>query len=82
MHAVRMDVFDSEPYLGLVPRRWLRLPAWVALLAIVFVPGLSEWSYDQAVQHVRHQVQPLIERLIEQTAPSAPGALNSSTAVE
>ncbi len=69
-----MDVFDTEPYSGLVPRRWLRVAACAELLAITFATPAREWWFDQAERHLHHEMQPLIDRLIQQTEPSAPSS--------
>jgi hypothetical protein len=69
-----MDVFDGEPYLGLIPRGLVRALGWAAVLALAFVPQVRQWWIDQAEQHVLHEMQPLINELVKPAtaAPEGP----------
>ena len=65
-----MDMFDGEPYLALVPRRWVRPFALAAFLAIALLPSVREWWFDQAERHVLHEMQPLLDDLRYQSEPT------------
>lgn len=45
-----MDLFDGEPYLGLLPRWVGKVVAWGIVLGIAFVPIVREWVIDQATR--------------------------------
>lgn len=65
-----MDLFDGEPYLGLAPRRWLRPFGYAALIVLAMYSPARLWLIDQAERHVHHEVQPMIDRLVEQSRPA------------
>ena len=67
-----MDVFDGEPYTELMPR-WLRRSiGWALLLSLAFIPAARDWIVGQAQQHVVHEMQPLLDNLVELSEPSTP----------
>ena len=45
-----MDLFDGEPYLGLLPRWVGKVVAWGIVLGSAFVPIVREWVIDQATR--------------------------------
>lgn len=66
-----MDAYDSEPFLDLLPRRWLRLLGYAALAALIASPAARLWLVDQAESHVLHEVQPMIDNLVQQVEPAS-----------
>jgi hypothetical protein len=67
-----MDLFDGEPYLGLMPRRLARKLGIVALVTIAVYSPARLWLINQAEHHVAHEIQPMIDRLTAQTSPASP----------
>lgn len=68
MHDPHMDVCDSEPFLGLFPRSWLRVIGYGALVALMLSPSARVWLVNQAEQHVLHEVQPMIDGLVQHSS--------------
>lgn len=69
-----MDVFDSEPYLGLVPKRVLQPLALVALIAIAYCSPARAWFIEQATIHARHEIQPIVDDMLRPHTPVPPSA--------
>src|SRR6266540_725311 len=63
---VSMDLLDGEPCLKLLPRRVVKAAGLATLRGVALVPPVRQWWIDQAVQHVTHEVQPLITDLLGQ----------------
>ncbi len=70
-----MDVFDGEPYLGLLPRWVTRTAAWAVIVSIAFVPAARDWILGQATRHVMHQIQPVLEDLVPIGQPPKPAPM-------
>lgn len=64
-----MDVYDSEPYFGMLPKKWVRAFGYAALAALLVSPSARQWMVDQAEHHVLHEVRPMIDGLVEQVEP-------------
>jgi hypothetical protein len=67
-----MDVFDGEPYANLMPRRLMRFMEWALLISLAFNPAARDWIMGQAEQHVIHEMQPLLDNLVDLPEPSTP----------
>lgn len=65
MHDDAMDVFDGEPYAELMPRWLRRSVGWALLLSLAFLPAARDWLIAQAQQHVVHEIQPVLDNLVE-----------------
>lgn len=63
-----MDVYDSEPFLGLFPKKWLRVVAYGAFVTLMFFSSARVWLVNQAEQHVLHEVQPIIDELVRNSS--------------
>ncbi len=64
-----MDVFDSEPYLGLFPK-WLTETCLLAcMFCLAFVPPARDWIVDQAQRHVLHEIQPFMDDFVPERTP-------------
>jgi hypothetical protein len=71
-HDDDVDIFDGEPYAGLMPRWLRRCVGWALLISIAFIPPARNWLFHQAQQHVIHEIQPLIDNLLELPATGGP----------
>lgn len=60
-----MDIFDTEPYLGLLPRGAKRFAALLVLSALMLIPASRIWFLDQAQKHEQHIVMPIIQRYLD-----------------
>lgn len=69
-----MNIFDAEPYLGLLPRGIQRILGLALVLCLAFVTPARDWFIGQAQQHVLHQIQPMLDNLIPTPDPSTPSA--------
>ena len=67
-----VDVFDGEPYFGLLPRRWVRPFGYAVLIAVAVYSPARLSLIDQAERHVVHEVQPMLDRLVEQSSAVPP----------
>jgi hypothetical protein len=55
-----------------MPRWLMRSIGWVLLMWIALIPATRGWIIDQAQEHVRHDVQPLLDNLTEVPVSSKP----------
>jgi hypothetical protein len=63
-----VDIFDSDPYVGLMPKRWRQIAGLIALVALMTLQPVRQWFVSQAEAHATHEIQPIINGLIQKTA--------------
>jgi hypothetical protein len=51
-----------------MPKRWRRLAGLTALVALMPLQPVRQWFVSRAHQHAAHEVQPIINSLIQKTA--------------
>ena len=67
-----MNIFDAEPYAGLLPRWIQRILGLTLIFCLAFVTPARDWIINQAQQHVLHQIQPMLDNLMPTPDPSTP----------
>lgn len=67
-----MDIFDSDPYMGLMPKRWRQIAGMTALVALMILQPVRQWFVSQAEEHAAHEIQPIVNGQIQKTAKQEP----------
>lgn len=73
-------MFDSEPYLGLIPKRVLQLLALAALIALAYCSPARVWFVHEARVHAAHEIQPIVNKMLKQDRPHSRAMLRANPA--
>lgn len=63
-----MNVFDAEPYFGLLPRKVARALAWgVLALALLFPSTFQRWYMGQVQDYANHLTKQFLDVVVPTT---------------
>jgi hypothetical protein len=67
-HTCSMNVFDAEPYFGLLPRKVTRALAWgVLAFALLFPSTFQRWYIGQGQDYANHLAKQFLDVVVPKT---------------